>query len=69
MRVAYLSPLPPQRSGIADYSAELLPELARHLEIEHGAVVARAHDDPIVPGQGSGQAADQFEFVDACHRM
>jgi glycosyltransferase involved in cell wall biosynthesis len=34
VRVAYLSPLPPQRSGIADYSAELLPELARHLEIE-----------------------------------
>ncbi|HEV8241953.1 MAG TPA: glycosyltransferase family 4 protein [Thermoanaerobaculia bacterium] len=34
MRVAYLSPLPPQTSGIADYSAELLPPLARHLEVE-----------------------------------
>ncbi|HVT57232.1 MAG TPA: glycosyltransferase family 4 protein [Thermoanaerobaculia bacterium] len=34
MRIAYLSPLPPMRSGIADYSAELLPELARHLEVE-----------------------------------
>ncbi len=34
MRIAYLSPLPPQRSGIADYSTELLPELARHVEIE-----------------------------------
>ncbi|NRR29098.1 glycosyltransferase [Oxalobacteraceae bacterium] len=33
-RLAYLSPLPPERSGIADYSAELLPELARHYEIE-----------------------------------
>jgi glycosyltransferase involved in cell wall biosynthesis len=34
MRLAYFSPLPPQRSGIADYSAELLPHLAQHLEIE-----------------------------------
>lgn len=33
-RLAYLSPLPPQRSGIADYSAELIPELARHYEID-----------------------------------
>lgn len=34
MRIAFFSPLPPQTSGIADYSAELLPELARHVEIE-----------------------------------
>src|SRR5947208_13533169 len=34
MRLAYFSPLPPQRSGIADYSAELLPVLAGHLEVE-----------------------------------
>lgn len=34
MRIAYWSPLPPQRSGIADYSAELVPALARHLEVE-----------------------------------
>lgn len=33
-RLAYLSPLPPQPSGIADYSAELLPHLARHFELE-----------------------------------
>ncbi len=33
-RLAYVSPLPPQTSGIADYSAHLLPELARHYEIE-----------------------------------
>lgn len=33
-RLAYVSPLPPERSGIADYSAELLPELARHYDIE-----------------------------------
>jgi glycosyltransferase involved in cell wall biosynthesis len=34
VRIAWWSPLPPQCSGIADYSAELLPALARHLEIE-----------------------------------
>lgn len=33
-RLAYLSPLPPQASGIADYSAELLPELSRHYQID-----------------------------------
>jgi len=33
-RMAYVSPLPPERSGIADYSAELLPELARYYEID-----------------------------------
>jgi glycosyltransferase involved in cell wall biosynthesis len=34
VRIAYYSPLPPQKSGIADYSAELLPHLAEHCEIE-----------------------------------
>jgi glycosyltransferase involved in cell wall biosynthesis len=33
-RMAYVSPLPPERSGIADYSAELLPELAKHYQID-----------------------------------
>lgn len=33
-RLAYVTPLPPLASGIADYSAELLPHLARHFEIE-----------------------------------
>jgi glycosyltransferase involved in cell wall biosynthesis len=33
-RMAYFSPLPPQKSGISDYSVELLPELSRHYEIE-----------------------------------
>ncbi|MDP8911299.1 MAG: glycosyltransferase family 4 protein [Actinomycetota bacterium] len=34
MKVAYYSPLPPDRSGIADYSALLLPALARRIEVE-----------------------------------
>ena len=33
-KLAFVSPLPPERTGIADYSAELLPELAKHYDIE-----------------------------------
>jgi glycosyltransferase involved in cell wall biosynthesis len=34
LRLAYVSPLPPERSGIADYSADLLPELAHWYDID-----------------------------------
>jgi len=34
LKVAYYSPLPPARSGVADYSAMLLPELRRRLDLE-----------------------------------
>ena len=34
MKVAYFSPLPPDRSGIADYSALLLPALAELVDVE-----------------------------------
>jgi len=44
-RLAYVSPLPAERSGIADYSAELLPELTRYYNVE--VVVAQeAVTDP-----------------------
>lgn len=33
-RLAFVSPMPPERSGIADYSAQLLPALAQHYDIE-----------------------------------
>src|SRR3954470_23865787 len=33
MRLAYFSPLSPQRSGISDYSEELLPYLSQDAEI------------------------------------
>ncbi|MCX5700950.1 MAG: glycosyltransferase [Candidatus Omnitrophica bacterium] len=33
-KLAYISPLPPKRSGISDYSSELLPELSRHYAID-----------------------------------
>ena len=34
MRIAYYSPLPPERSGIADYSARLLPALKQRMDVE-----------------------------------
>lgn len=33
MRIAYFSPLPPERSGIADYSALLLPALRERVDV------------------------------------
>ena len=44
VRVAYYSPLPPERSGIADYSALLLPALRRLVEVE---VVRRGRTRPV----------------------
>jgi glycosyltransferase involved in cell wall biosynthesis len=44
-RLAYVSPLPPERSGISDYSAELLPELFRHYEIDVVAVQTSVTSD------------------------
>ena len=38
MKVAYYSPFPPERTGIADYSALLLPALRERIEV----VVAEA---------------------------
>lgn len=40
-RLAYVSPLPPLRSGVSDYSTELLPELCRFYDID----VIVAQDD------------------------
>lgn len=33
-RLALVSPMPPDKSGIADYSGELLPELTRHYQVD-----------------------------------
>ena len=43
MKVAFFSPLPPERSGIADYSALLLPALRERLDVE---VAARGRRPP-----------------------
>lgn len=46
-RLAFVSPLPPERTGIADYSADLLPALEEYYDVE--IVVAQ---DQVV-GQGA----------------
>jgi glycosyltransferase involved in cell wall biosynthesis len=33
VKIAYFSPMPPEASGVADYSALLLPALRRHVEV------------------------------------
>ena len=43
MRVAYFSPMPPERSGIADYAALLVPALRERVEL---AVVRRGRKRP-----------------------
>ncbi|HET8653180.1 MAG TPA: glycosyltransferase family 4 protein [Gaiellaceae bacterium] len=43
MRVAYFSPLPPERSGVADYSALLLPALQERMDV---TVVRRGAKKP-----------------------
>lgn len=34
MKIGYVSPLPPDASGIADFAEELLPELKKHVDLE-----------------------------------
>jgi glycosyltransferase involved in cell wall biosynthesis len=44
MKVAYYSPMPPERSGIADYSVHLLPALRERIDLE---VVRRGRTRPV----------------------
>jgi glycosyltransferase involved in cell wall biosynthesis len=68
-RLAFISPLPPQRSGIADYSAQLLPELARHYAIELIVAQDIVKDDwltanfPVRSAQWFDAHAHEFERV------
>ena len=59
-RLAYVSPLPPERSGIADYAADLLPELARHYEIE-AIIDQSAVDDPWIRANVECRTVKWFE--------
>lgn len=51
-RLAFVSPMPPERTGIADYSAELLPALSKYYDID--LVV---HQDHVDTKHVSGYAA------------
>jgi hypothetical protein len=59
-RLAYVSPLPPERSGIADYSAELLPELARYYDIDV-VVTQEAVDERWLQANFTPRSVDWFE--------
>lgn len=48
LRLAYISPLPPEKSGIANYSAELLRELKNWYEIDVIVEQSQVKDDWIV---------------------
>lgn len=62
MRLAYFSPLPPVRSGIADYSAELLPELAK------GAEITVFVDQPREPSPGLPYRIEQSVHFNEINR-
>jgi glycosyltransferase involved in cell wall biosynthesis len=60
-RLAYVSPLPPAKSGIADYSAELISELTRHYIID---VIVEQDDkisDPYIIANCNVRTVDFFE--------
>lgn len=66
-KLAFVSPLPPQATGIASYSAELIPYLAEHFTIT--LVVDQSEVDPsleafecIDPGAFS-QRAHEFDYT------
>jgi glycosyltransferase involved in cell wall biosynthesis len=60
-RLAYVSPLQGALSGIADYSAELLPELAAHYDIDVILQQDEPVTDPWVRGNAQQRTVDWFE--------
>ena len=59
-RLAFVSPLPPERSGIAAYSADLLPELAKYYDVE--LVLAQKQvNDPWARAQLPQHSVDWFD--------
>ena len=49
LHLAYFSPLPPARTGIADYSQELLPHLAQSAQLTLFCRQAGARNAPLAP--------------------
>lgn len=60
-RLAYVSPLQSAQSGISDYSAELLPELAAHYDIEVIVEQAEPLTDRWVLGNARQRSVAWFE--------
>ena len=65
MRVAYHSPLPPSRSGIADYSALLLPALRERVDVVLARPGRRAPDADVALYQIGNDPDEHGWIVDA----
>lgn len=67
-RIAFFSPFNPQRSGVSDYSEELLPYLARHADVD---LVADGYSlsNPEIAGRFQTVSVDQFLTRAAGYRM
>ncbi len=58
-RLALVTPLPPDKTGIADYASELLPELTRHYQVD--IVSISKVEDPWALGNCQIRSLDEFE--------
>lgn len=65
-KLAFVSPLPPERTGIADYSAELLPELSKYYDIEVVVAQEQVGDDWV---KSNCTIHDSQWLKDNAHRM
>ena len=69
MKIAHFSPLPPERTGVADYCWELLPELARHAQIDiwsnRGGDTSVPHGCGLVEWRDPAGLSDQLSIYDA----
>jgi glycosyltransferase involved in cell wall biosynthesis len=67
MRIAWFSPLPPMASGIADYSFELLPLVARGADVEvfapNAADLHAPAGIPVADPDAFDQRADRYDAV------
>ncbi len=50
LKLAYVSPLPPEQSGISAYSAELIPHLSKYYQIDAVSASSAKNNAPLVPG-------------------
>ncbi|HEV2590335.1 MAG TPA: glycosyltransferase [Gaiellaceae bacterium] len=68
MKVAYYSPLPPSRSGIADYSALLLPALRERVDVVVAEQGRRAPDADVALYHVGNEPDAHGWIVDALHK-
>jgi len=66
-RIAIVGPLPPQHSGVADYTWRLLPDLARHADIVCVVETENRAGVPIPPDGISVLTIDEFNKMRRVH--